>query len=191
MRIESCVTSASWIPSEAVTGRSSCPWRSGSATTTSPPPEIVDDVERLAAEGRCRFANELRAWIEVEDGRIVGYEHRGRSHVAPTRVRPGTAVPSTRPIGRPPFVRVVPPPAWTTLALTLCADGRVEHDVVGASPFPRHWIYGADGRLAAKTGTIDFRSSSQRVVLLQCSRLANIGVRPSRKSIGRRPRALY
>jgi hypothetical protein len=28
--------------------------------------------------------------------------------------------------------------------------------VVGASSFPRHWIYGHDGTLQAKTGLIDF-----------------------------------
>jgi hypothetical protein len=28
---------------------------------------------------------------------------------------------------------------------------------VGASPFPRHWIYGPDGTLAGKTGLIDFK----------------------------------
>jgi hypothetical protein len=28
--------------------------------------------------------------------------------------------------------------------------------VVGASPFPRHWIYDSEGRLVEKTGTIDF-----------------------------------
>jgi hypothetical protein len=26
-----------------------------------------------------------------------------------------------------------------------------------ASPFPRHWIYGPDGKLAAKTGLVDFK----------------------------------
>jgi hypothetical protein len=30
--------------------------------------------------------------------------------------------------------------------------------VVGASSFPRHWIYDQQRRLAAKTGLIDFRN---------------------------------
>ncbi len=34
---------------------------------------------------------------------------------------------------------------------------RSDWDVVGASPFPRHWIYGPDGTLAAKTGLVDFK----------------------------------
>jgi hypothetical protein len=48
--------------------------------------------------------------------------------------------------------------AWTTLALTLYTDGRVEHEVVGASPFPRHWIYDSEGNLAEKSGTVDFKT---------------------------------
>jgi CRP-like cAMP-binding protein len=43
------------------------------------------------------------------------------------------------------------------LSLDLHADGRAVFDVVGASPFPRHWIYGPDGELAAKSGLIDFQ----------------------------------
>jgi hypothetical protein len=44
------------------------------------------------------------------------------------------------------------------LGLTIHADGRVEHDIVSASPFPRHWIYDAGGKLAKKIGVIDFKS---------------------------------
>ena len=69
-----------------------------------------------------------------------------------------TGVPMPRPVRRPPFVRVVAPTAWTMLALTIHANGRVEHEVVSASPFPRHWIYGADGTLVAKSGFIDFQT---------------------------------
>jgi hypothetical protein len=46
---------------------------------------------------------------------------------------------------------------WTTLRLTLHADGRTEHDLVGASPFPRHWVYDADGELSLKAGVADWR----------------------------------
>jgi hypothetical protein len=48
--------------------------------------------------------------------------------------------------------------AWTTLALTLYSDGRIEHELVGASPFPRHWIYDSEGALAQKSGTVDFKT---------------------------------
>jgi hypothetical protein len=53
-------------------------------------------------------------------------------------------------------VQVIAPLAWTTLEVTLHVDGRVESRLAGASPFPRHWIYDADGVLVAKSGVIEF-----------------------------------
>ena len=32
----------------------------------------------------------------------------------------------------------------------------VEHHLLGASPFPRHWVYDTDGKLMKKSGLIDF-----------------------------------
>lgn len=68
-----------------------------------------------------------------------------------------TGVPTPRTVNRPPFVQITAPTAWTTLELTLHADGRVEGQLVGASTFPRHWIYDHDGELTAKSGLIDFK----------------------------------
>lgn len=65
-----------------------------------------------------------------------------------------TGVPMPRPVKRKPYVQVVAPPVWTTLALTLHADGRTEQEIVQASPFPRHWLYDGDGRLVAKSGVL-------------------------------------
>jgi hypothetical protein len=48
--------------------------------------------------------------------------------------------------------------SWTTLALTIRADGSSEHQLVGASTFPRHWVYDREGNLVAKSGTIDFKA---------------------------------
>ena len=79
MRIESSVTSISWIPSEAVKGvATKVPFEMGSPTTTSRRPRSIDDLDALRRADRFRFANELRAWIEVEDGRIVGHGHLGQ-----------------------------------------------------------------------------------------------------------------
>jgi hypothetical protein len=50
------------------------------------------------------------------------------------------------------------PAVWTTLALTLYADGSAGHELVGASSFPRHWIYDANGSLAGKSALIDFKT---------------------------------
>jgi hypothetical protein len=67
------------------------------------------------------------------------------------------ALPAPRRVKRPPFVQFEAPTVWTTLALTLHADGRAEAELVGASPFPRHWLYGNDGKLTAKAGLADFK----------------------------------
>lgn len=190
-RYESSVTAVSWIPSEAVDdGLLKLPFDLKVAHYDEAPPDVVVDPALLIHEGRVRFANVLRAAIEVEDGRIVRYEHLGRSYVATTRVGWGragvsfapvpfpdlrpepevgdgwvrfiqtaggrTGSPAPRPIARPPYLRITPPPAWTTLALTLHAGGEVEHEMVGASPFPRHWLYDDVGRLVAKSGAISF-----------------------------------
>ncbi len=66
-----------------------------------------------------------------------------------------TGVPLPRPVPHPPFVQWQAPLVWTTLALTLHADGRSEVELPGASAFPRHWVYDAQGRLALKSGVTD------------------------------------
>lgn len=68
-----------------------------------------------------------------------------------------TALPAPRRVTHPPFVQFRAPTVWTTLALTLCADGAVEREVVGASRFPRHWIYDDDLVLTEKVGLADFK----------------------------------
>jgi hypothetical protein len=55
-------------------------------------------------------------------------------------------------------VKTEGPTVWTTLALTLYADGSAGHELVGASSFPRHWIYDATGKLAGKSALIDFKT---------------------------------
>jgi Cyclic nucleotide-binding domain len=52
--------------------------------------------------------------------------------------------------------RLAAPAAWTTLALTIHADGRSQPTLAGASPFPRHWVYDHSGRLVATSGVVDF-----------------------------------
>jgi hypothetical protein len=73
-----------------------------------------------------------------------------------------TGVPMPRRVKHPPFVQVSAPLAWTTLALTLHADGSCSHELVGASPFPRHWIYDHGQRLVQKSGLVDFKDWSRR-----------------------------
>ena len=67
-----------------------------------------------------------------------------------------TGAPAPRRVSGKPFFRINSAIAWTTLALTIKADGSSEGELVGASPFPRHWVYDKDCKLAQKSGTIDF-----------------------------------
>ena len=65
-------------------------------------------------------------------------------------------IPAPRHVKHPPFFQLKPPDVWTTLALTIRADGTSAFDLVGASTFPRHWVYDEHGKLAAKAGLADF-----------------------------------
>lgn len=67
-----------------------------------------------------------------------------------------TGVPAPRRVSHPPFIQVSAPLAWTTLELTIYADGTSSHSVAGASPFPRHWIYNEKRDLSHKSGLVDF-----------------------------------
>lgn len=68
-----------------------------------------------------------------------------------------TALPLPRHIAKPPFFRMQSPLVWTTLQLTLRADGTSSFTMSGASPFPRHWVYDAAGSLALKAGVADWK----------------------------------
>jgi hypothetical protein len=186
------VTSLSWIPSEAIEGAQRMVFDSGITHYDSPPPTKGMDVERLREEDRFRFANQLRAFITVDDeGRIVdcGYEggglmgstlvnlravkHRFQAVQLPDIQREPergdgwvrfvqtcggrTGVPAPRRVRRRPFIQWQAPLVWTTLSLTLYADGRSEHALIGASRFPRHWVYDADNTLSHKSGLTDFK----------------------------------
>lgn len=66
-----------------------------------------------------------------------------------------TGAPIPRPVPHPPFVRWQAPIVWTTLALTLRADGSSSVDLTGASAFPRHWVYDSTGEVRFKSGLTD------------------------------------
>jgi len=67
-----------------------------------------------------------------------------------------TALPLPRRVEHAPFVQLQAPTVWTTLELTLRADGSTSHRVLGASEFPRHWVYNGFGMLTEKVGVTDF-----------------------------------
>jgi hypothetical protein len=70
MRIEASVACLSWIPPTAIKGALGLPFGLGIAHYDKPPPDAAPDINALLAADAIRFANELRAWIEVDDGRI-------------------------------------------------------------------------------------------------------------------------
>jgi hypothetical protein len=72
-----------------------------------------------------------------------------------------TGAPMPRTVSRPPFVQFAAPTVWTTLELTLYADGHSDARMTGASPFPRHWVYDDSGALVAKSGFTDFSGWSK------------------------------
>lgn len=94
---------------------------------------------------------DLRPEPLIEDGRAV--------FTQTAEDRTGALVP--RRVDRPPFVQITAPTAWTTLRLVLEASGSSRFEVVGASPFPRHWIYDQQRRLVAKSGTTDYTTWSR------------------------------
>ncbi len=193
MRIESSVTAISWIPSEAITVATlKAPMDLGIGHYDEPLPDHIDNLAELRDADRFRFANVLRAWIDVsDDGRILNSGYSGGSMVGSTTLRLGkremtfaatafpdiqrdpvvtptsvtfvqtgggrTGVPTPRRVSKAPFVQFQAPSAWSTLQLTIHVDGKVERELIGASPFPRHWVYDGEGDLMAKTGMIDFK----------------------------------
>ena len=189
MRIESSVTSISWIPSEAVEGLPKLPFTFGVAHYDDPPPDRVDQIETMHRADLFREANELKAWVEVDGGKIVDYGHAGRGRIGLTRLKLGpkeiavpavamptlqdtevgdgwvrftqtaggrTGMPAPRGVRGKPYFQINSAIAWTTLALTIHADGASESELAGASTFPRHWVYDSDGALVKKSGVIDF-----------------------------------
>jgi hypothetical protein len=190
MKFESSVTAVSWIPAEAVKGFLGVPFEMGLAHYDDALPETLDNLDDWHRKDLFREANELKGWIEVVDGKIVGYGQEGGGRIGVTRIKLGpktvsvkakampdiravpevtedyvrfiqtcggrTGAPAPRPVSRKPFFQIDSAIAWTTLALTIYKDGRSEYELIGASPFPRHWIYDHSGKLALETGLTDF-----------------------------------
>ena len=190
-RVEATATCLSWIPPQAVEGMFKLPFGLGVAHYDKPPPDSAPDIAGLLAADAIRFANQLRAWIEVRDGEITGYGMSGHGRLGSTTVRlgsraltfAGVAMPDLitppevhpgrvrfaqtagghtgamvpRHIPHPPFVRLTAPIAWTTVALTINADGSSRAELAGASCFPRHYLYDAEGNLTHKSALISYR----------------------------------
>ena len=197
MRIERSISTVSWIPSDLLEGMGKMATRMKMAHHDPPPPDslgvgVHDTLEELRANDRFRFANELRAFIDVDDdGTITGFGHsggglmgattvglgvgsitvpavsladiRGEPEVSPTSIRftqttgGRTGAPIPRAVKRPPFIQYFAPTVWTTLELTINTDGTHAGALVGASGFPRHWVFDDAGELIAKSSVAEYK----------------------------------
>jgi hypothetical protein len=188
MRYESSVTSVSWIPSEAVESILHYGFDAGVGRYDSPLPDTLADLEEWRAADRFRFANQLRAWMEVDgSGRITGCGYgdggrvigsttvrlgrphycfqavalpdlrtepeRGEGWVRFTQTAGGRAgMPMPRRVRRRPYVQWNSALGWTTLSLTLHADGRAEPALTGTSRFPGTGSMTPEGSCSASPG---------------------------------------
>jgi Cyclic nucleotide-binding domain len=91
MRIEKSVTAVTWIPSEAIEGLPKLPFELGITHYDDPPPDRLGDGDLAALRDADRFreANELRAWVEVDEGKIVDSGYSGGAMVGTTQVKIG------------------------------------------------------------------------------------------------------
>jgi len=184
MQISRTATTLSWIPSDSIPGLLRIPMEKGIMHYDPPPPLTVTDIEAMRRRGEFRFANILRAWIHVENGKIRDYGYAGGVVMGLTPISAGplhvllptkpnaviqhppqltgdavTFVQTAggrplfsflRPSSRWPFLITRPFTIWTTIELTIKADGSHHQRLVGSSPFPRHWLYDDGGHLVEK-----------------------------------------
>lgn len=197
MRIERSITTVSWIPSDLLEGMGRIATRMKMAHHDPPPPDrlgadLPAAIEDLRVHDRFRFANHLRAYIELDDdGRILDCGYCGGGEIGATTVGLGagsitipatklhdlqadpevsdaavrftqtvggrTGAPMPRAVKHPPFVQYGAPIVWTTLELTIRADGTHDAAMVGSSGFPRHWVYDDGGELVAKSSVAEYK----------------------------------
>src|SRR5260370_812317 len=62
------------------------PFDLGPVHYDDPPSDQLTDIEALSRSGAVRFINELRAWVEVENGWIVRHGHSGRGWIGKTKL---------------------------------------------------------------------------------------------------------
>src|ERR671915_140022 len=87
MRVEKSVTAVTWIPSEAIEGMPKLPFELGVTHYDDPPPDQIENLNALRDADAFREANELRAWIDVQGGKITDYGYRGRGLIGVTRLK--------------------------------------------------------------------------------------------------------
>ena len=197
MRIERSINTVSWIPSDLMEGMGKMATRMKLAHHDPPPPDSLGNdtsaaIDKLRLDDGFRFANELRAYIDVDDsGRITDCGYCGGGVIGATTIGHGvgsitipavklpdrqsdpevsessvtftqtvggrTGAPMPRAVRHAPFIQYHAPIVWTTLELTIRADGTHEGIMIGASGFPRHWVFDDAGQLIAKSSLAEYK----------------------------------
>jgi cyclic nucleotide-binding protein len=123
MQIARSATSISWIPSESIPGLLRLPMEKGLMHYDPPPPLAITDLEPMRRRGEFRFANILRAWIHVEDGKIrdCGYAGGVTMGLTPITAGPLRVLLPTKPN---PVIRFEPQILGDAVTFVQTAGGR-------------------------------------------------------------------
>ena len=179
MKIESRVVAVSWIPSEAVKGAMKAPFELGIAHYDEPLPDVLGDLDDWRKRDMFRVANDLRAWIGVDDdGKITGYGYSAGGVIGSTTMGLGSASATFQAVA-------VPHPA------ARARGGRR----LGAVPADRRRPHRRAGAPARRQAAVRAVPRTHRVVdaVADDPRRRSVGVRPRRRQpvpapLGVRPR---
>jgi hypothetical protein len=167
MRVESSVTAITWLPFAALDALPNMPLGFAVAHYDEPPGDRLLDLDALREADAFREANELRAWIEVEEGEIVAHGRDGRGVITGVGLELGpeqVAFPAVE----FPVIRPEPEVSGGSARFTQTVGGRIglpaPRPVEGASYFHfgsalawttlelvLHADGGAEGRLVASS----------------------------------------
>jgi hypothetical protein len=158
MKYESSVTAVSWIPFDAVKGFLAMPFDMGLAHYDEPLPSQLDDIDGWHRQDLFREANELRGWIEVEDGRITGYGQDGKGRIGATRLKlgPKTVTVKAKPM---PDIRPLPEVTDTYVRFTQTCGGRT--GVPAPRPVARKPFLQIDSAVAWTTLSLTIHSDGR------------------------------
>ena len=63
------------------------PFETGFSHYDAPPPDVLSNVDALIKSDGVRFINQLRAWIDVEDGIVINHGQYGAGLIGSTTLR--------------------------------------------------------------------------------------------------------
>jgi hypothetical protein len=125
-----------------VHGIISLPFELGVTRYDSPPPDHLVDLEGMAAQGAFRFANQLTAYVDFENGKPVAWGHLGNGFIAGSEVHFGPAHLKFTPVMYP-ILRPDPVASEDAVTFTQTVGGRT------SLPSPRRIARSARVRLDA------------------------------------------